>query len=288
MKHTTKTFFFKTLDLLPSKIGYFLYDKSRSFSDQSLESKIDLSEITINKLITICDDLKIDLKGKDIIEIGSGWFPIMPYFLKYKCLVKNIFTYDINQHYTKKGVLALNTIFSKKYNTPIEVAKDNKFNLPSGINYYPSVNIIKEKLPKAAVIFSRYVLSHVNYDDLIGMHKKFKEDFTKGTYLIHFISPSDLRQHNDKSISLQDFLKYSKEEWDRIQTKFDYHNRLRLPQFLEIFKDLGIEVIHTSYENDKPNSLNQKLYTDLKLHDDYKKYTEEEIKAGNILFVLKI
>ena len=288
MKHRTKTFLFKTLTLLPSSIGDNLYHKiQRMGKTYSLLSKIKSSEVTYHCLVKICDELKISLENKSILEIGSGWFPIMPYFFKYKFKVKNIFTYDINKHYQKKAILEFNSAFSNKYNYQIAAESNNKYGLPSGVDYYPHSNVINETLPQVDLIFSRYVLSHAKAEDVVGMHKKFIETYPKGTYIIHFISPSDLRQHGDASISLQDFLQYSKEQWDKIQTKYDSHNRLRLPQFIELFKSLGLEVVYLTYESSNPDSLNIKLLRELKLHDDYKGYTEEELTAGNIVMALR-
>jgi len=289
MKHKTKTLLFKTLELFPENLGNFLYHKmQRMGNSNSLQSKIKSSEVTYNRLIKICEELNITLENKAILEIGSGWFPIMPYFFKYKFKVKKIFTYDINKHYQKKAIQEFNSVFSKEYNCIINEDKNNKYNLPSSIDYYPSRNIIKEKLPQADLIFSRYVLSHVTIEDIIDMHKKFIETYPRGVYIIHFISSSDLRQHGDKSISPQDFLQFSKEEWNKIQTKYDYHNRLRLPQFINIFESLGFEICYKSYESTKPNTLNHKLFNELKLHDDYKKYSVEDLTAGNIILVLKL
>lgn len=289
MKHKTKTFLFKSLSLLPSKIGYGLYYKLQSLgNNESLLSKIKSSETTYFCLIEICEKLKINLENKTIIEIGSGWLPIMPYFFKYKLKVKSIFTYDINKHYKKNAILEFNDVFEKEYKCNIEIEKNNNYNLPDGIYYRPSKNIINETIPKADVIFSRYVLSHATEKDVVGMHEKFIKTFPKGTLIIHFISPSDLRQHGDKSISLQDFLQYSSEEWSRIQTKFDSHNRMRLPNFIDIFKKLGLEIVYLTYESSKPDSLNLKLFKKLELHNDYKNFSEEELTAGNIVIALKI
>lgn len=288
MKHKTKTFLFKTLSALPNFIGDSLYHKLQSLgSSNNLVNKIKSSEVTYDCLVEICNELKISLEDKSILEIGSGWFPIMPYFFKYKFNVKSIFTYDINKHYQKNAIFEFNSVFANEYGCTIAIDKNNNYNLPSGIDYYPLKNIINEIIPVTDVIFSRYVLSHATTTDVIEMHKKFKSTFPKGTLVIHFISPSDLRQHGDKSISLQDFLQYSKEEWNTIQTKFDSHNRLRLPQFIDIFKSLDYEIVYLTYESSKPDSLNIKLLRELKLHDDYKKYTEEELTAGNIVIALR-
>ncbi|WP_395043415.1 hypothetical protein [Flavobacterium sp.] len=289
MKHTTKTLIFKSLNLLPNKIGYSLYHKMQHFFDRSsIESKVKKSEITINKIIEICNELKIESANKIIFEFGSGWLPIMPYFFILKCKVKKVFTYDINQHYEKKVIIKFNSIFSKMYDFNIDIDANSDYNLPKSVEYFPLKNIINEDFSKADIVFSRYVLSHVEENDLINMHKKFKSNLKKGSYIIHFISPSDLRQHGDKSISMYDFLKYSKEEWSSIMTKFDYHNRWRLPQYIDLFKSLDFEIVYNSYESVEQGSLNQKLFRELNLHEDFKKYNEEELTAGNIIFVLKV
>ena len=288
MKHTHKTLLFKSLELLPNRIGFTLYHGiQKAFDRSSLESKIIKSETTTKRLIEVCDSLHIELKDKTILEIGSGWYPIMPYFLKYRCHCKKIFTYDLNRHYQKKAIALFNTVFSKMYNYKIDIDKSNSYHLPQEIIYTPLQDITQIKLPIADIIFSRYVLSHATEEDVIKMHQKFKKEFPKNTYLIHFISPSDLRQHGDKSISMYDFLQYSKEQWSKIMTKFDSHNRLRLPQFLEIFQKLEYEILYTSYDSVDINSNNYKLFMELDLHDDFKKYTVDEVTAGNILIVMK-
>ncbi|MBC7523068.1 MAG: hypothetical protein H7239_01305 [Flavobacterium sp.] len=288
MKHTLKSFIFKSLATLPDFLGDSIYHIiQEKFNSSSTESKIEKSENTINKVISICGELNINLKNIEIIEIGSGWFPIIPYFFIYKCKVKKVFTYDINAHYNKKAIGIFNGIFSKIYNETIITSTNNNYNLPDQVSYFPSHNVINCELPKTPLVFSRYVLSHVKTKDIIEMHKKFKNEFAKGTYIIHFISPSDLRQHGDKSISQQDFLKYSQKEWDKITTKYDFHNRLRLPQFIEIFTSLGYEILHKSYERVSENSSNYNLFHQLQFHEDYKKYSVEELTAGNIILVLK-
>ncbi len=288
MKHTHKTLLFKSLELLPNRLGFATYHWiQKAFDRSSLESKIKKSETTTQRLSEVCSQLQIDLKDKTILEIGSGWYPIMPYFLLFRCQAKKVFTFDINKHYQKKAIALFNTTFSKMYDYNVKEEDTNGYHLPAEVVYRPLQDVTQITLPKADIIFSRYVLSHASEEAVYKMHQKFKSDFPKGTYVIHFISPSDLRQHGDKSISMQDFLQYSKEEWSTIMTKFDSHNRLRLPQFIEMFQSLEYEILFTSFDSVDPNSLNYKLFKELNLHDDYKKYTTEELTAGNILIVMK-
>ncbi|WP_281922656.1 hypothetical protein [Flavobacterium collinsii] len=284
-----KTILFKTLTLLPNKVDDYCYHKIQSIFDKStLEDRLKSVESTYFRLSKVLKELDIDLKNKTVFEFGSGWFPAMPYFFKYKFEVKKISTYDINKHFKKEKILKLNGIFSRQYESAIIPELDNKYGLPDGIDYFPDHNIVVNELPDYDVVFSRYVLSHMNENDVDALHRKMKSELKKGTYIIHFISPSDLRQHTDGRLSLQDFLKYSKKEWDRIHTKFDYHNRLRLPQFLEIFKKYDYEVMYLDYESLTAGTKKYDLFKEVILHQDYSKYSHEELTAGNILVVLKV
>jgi hypothetical protein len=289
MNHKLKTILFKSLSLLPNKVDDYFYHKIQSFFDKStLEDRLKSVEPTYNRLSKVLTDLNIDLKNKTVFEFGSGWFPSMPYFFKYKFGVKKVNTFDINEHFKKETILKLNNLFHKRYNCEILSNPDNKFGLPDGIEYFPKYNIVQKDFPEVDVVFSRYVLSHMNEDDVDALHKKIKSQLKKGTYIIHFISPSDLRQHNDSNLSLQEFLKYSKEEWNKIHTKYDYHNRLRLPHFLEIFKKYNFEIIHLDYESLKEGTEKYNLFKKVPLHEDYNKYSDEELTAGNIFVVLKV
>ena len=289
MNHKIKTLLFKSLALLPNKLGDYCYHKIQSSFDKStLGDRLKGVESTYFRLLKVLNDLNIDLKDKTVFELGAGWFPGMPYFFKFKFEAKKVITVDINRHFKKERVLELNNLFSKRYSIHILINSGDKYGLPYEIEYLPNYNIIEKDFPDTQVIFSRYVLSHMNENDVDALHKKMKAELKKDSYVIHFISPSDLRQHGDIHIASQDFLKYSKEKWGKIHTKYDYHNRLRLPQFIEIFKKYNYEIMHLEYESLKVGNKKYDLFKKLELHEDYRKYSDEDLTAGNILVVLKV
>lgn len=158
--------------------------------------------------------------------------------------------------------------------------------MPKNIAYYPNTNLIAADLPETDLIFSRFVLEHVKPEDLTLMHKKFRRGLKPGSLIVHLISPSDHRAYVDKNLSLQDFLQYSEAEWKKKQTKFDYHNRLRLPQYLAIFKAAGLELLHVEY--DQPSAKTFNKFSAVPIHEDFKKFTDEELTAGSINVVLKV
>lgn len=289
MKHQIKTSIFKFLAYLPGNLGMNLYHLLQNFSEnKNLDIKVKSSEDTFTTFASLTQKLSIPIQNSTIIEIGSGWLPIMPYFFIYKGLASKVYTYDLNQHYQSKAISNFNAVFASSYNEDIKASSTNTFPLPEQVHYFPNQNIIKATLPKQAIVFSRFVLEHVTPNDIVAMHEKFKKELEKGSYVVHFISPSDHRAYSDSSLSLQDFLKYSQQEWDAIQTKFDYHNRLRLPQYLKIFTDLGYDILHHSFDAVKAGSKQQEMFQKLALHPDYKNYSEAELTAGNIQIVLKV
>jgi hypothetical protein len=136
------------------------------------------------------------------------------------------------------------------------------------------------------VIFSRFVLEHIKPNDLLEIHKHIYENTPQSTRVLHLISPSDHRSYEDNSLSTYDFLKYSEAEWNEIQTKFDYHNRLRLPQYLKIFEDSNFKIEYLKYDQVNTESAKYRKFKQLMLHKDFKHFTEEEILASSIVLLL--
>lgn len=283
--HKLKTIVFKILDLLPSKIGYSIYHQLQKKGFKNIDNIVVANQNSYNVIQTILKKNSIKLKNKDVLEIGSGWLPLMPYIFKINEKTNLIYTYDINRHYNNKRISMVNSYFNE-FN--FELEKNDNLYLPKFIKYHSNQNIINSKLPKnIKLYFSRFVLEHVTPDDIEKIHKKLFNEMDEDSAILHLISPSDHRAYSDTSLSYYDFLKYSKNEWDKIQTKFDYHNRLRLPQYVEIFKKIGFEIAFLEYDKVPEKTEKYKMFKELKIHPDYIKYNEEEILAGSINILLK-
>jgi len=77
------------------------------------------------------------------------------------------------------------------------------------------------------------------------------------------------------------------EDIDNIQTKFDYHNRLRLPQYIDIFEEIGFKIAYLDYDKVSKNSKKYEDYKKLKIYSDYAKFKEEHLLAGSINLLLR-
>jgi hypothetical protein len=288
LKLKAKNTLFQILNMLPDKVGYPLYHKIQEWFDRnSIHYKINSSHNSYLTFERLAKESNISILGKSVIEIGSGWLPLMPYFFIYMGKASTVETYDLNKHYNKNNIANLNLKFSDKFGIPVKSEQNGKLNLPEGINYYPKTDLTNVELKNADLVFSRFVLEHVSPLDIKKMHQKFKEELPEA-YIIHLISPSDHRAYVDKNLSNQDFLRYSEKEWGKNHTRFDYHNRLRLPQYLEIFEELGYEVLFLEFESANKDSDIYKKFKTVPLHVDYEKYSDEELTAGSINVVLKM
>ena len=81
-KLTLKRAFLRTIDVLPKKLGFEIYHSFQKRFTDSTKSKILANEKSFEiteRILSIAGGVK----SKSILEIGSGWMPIMPYFFKY-------------------------------------------------------------------------------------------------------------------------------------------------------------------------------------------------------------
>ena len=288
MNNKVKQRSFMIMDLLPDEFGYFLYHQIQKSLFKNIESKILANEKSTIKILKTLSQYNKTIESKNLIEIGSGWMPMMPYFLKYMGKCNEVYTYDINEHYDNAYISKLNNYFYAKYNVSFSPGNNfKKYILPDFISYFPKNNVIySSELGKVDFIFSRYVLEHVSPEDILAMHQELYNKVNINTSILHLISPNDHRAYSDPSISQYDFLKYSQQEWDKIQTKFDYHNRMRLPDYIKIFNKSGFEVIHIEHDNVNPNSKVYSEYKKLKIHEGFRRYSENELLAGSINVLL--
>src|SRR5262249_36133081 len=143
--------------------------------------------------------------------------------------------------------------------------------LPCEVRYFPRTNLVSTPPPEQSVdlVVSRYVLQNIPQGDLIALHRVFRRCLRPGGAVVHLVSPSDQRAYSDHSLSLYDFLKYSEPEWRGITTRFYYHNRLRLPQYIELFKEAGFRVEHQTHKPLLPDSKEFQKFSRLRLHPDY-------------------
>jgi hypothetical protein len=279
VKHQFKSAIFKILEILPTKTGDYIYHQLQQITERSIPDEYDYQLTTIKRFSEIVEANGLSFNNKRVVEIGSGWLPALPYELVFRYQSLEVLSFDINKHYLHSKIASFNQFYSLKHS--IRLTSD----LPPQVNYFPKTNILDARIPEGSidVMLSRNVLEHITPADLYRIHAQAYNYLKKKEgFVLHQISPSDHRAYKDKRLSLWEFLKYSDKEWNRIQTRFDYHNRWRLPHYIELFKKTGFRILYLKYSTAKQD---QKLPD--KIHESFQQFTPEELTAGNIIVLLK-
>lgn len=260
-------------------MGDVVYHTLQSLTAKSVREEYEFQQATIEQFVVELDKLSLSFSGKKVVEIGSGWLPVLPYDLLFRYGSKEVLTFDINEHYQSKNIKEFNKFYSTHYPGVTTLSQT----LPKNVQYFPNKNILDSQIEPASidVMTSRNVLEHIPPDDLESIHKQAFRYLKRDGFIIHQISPSDHRAYTDKSLSLWDFLKYSQPEWDLIQTRFDYHNRLRLPHYVKLFTGCGFRIAFLSYKTARKS---QQLPD--KIHADFSNFSPEELTAGSIIVIL--
>ncbi len=232
----------------------------------------------------------VSINGATILEVGSGWFPVVPLILRIAGAghvvmtdVHNLMDADLVRH-TARFLSERSAEISERLGLPehlvkqrLAVAEDDAFDdvlEALGLSYHTPFDYAANTAT-IDVICSHTVLEHISPDILEQLYGDWKLALKPGGVLCHGIDHSDHRANKDTVLSRIDFLRYSDTVW-----KFlcihpqDYTNRLRHPDYIEAIQAAGYELI-----TNRP-MVNQACLTelaDLKLNARFAEYSDEDI-----------
>lgn len=116
------------------------------------------------------------------------------------------------------------------------------------VTYLPRIGASVLPLPDHSADYhvSNTVLEHIPPAGLREMLGEAKRVLRQTGLLVHIVDPSDHFSHSDDSISAVNFLQFTDAEWDRLAgNQFMYQNRLRAPDYLNLFKSAGVHLLRT-------------------------------------------
>jgi hypothetical protein len=159
--------------------------------------------------------------------------------------------------------------------------------LPDCIRYYPLtwVQNVRE-LPggPADLALSVSVLEYIPPDEICEILRISQQWLAPGALWFHLIGTSDDRARQDRALHPLDFLKYGEKQWLRISgNRYGYQNRLRQPQYRSLFEAAGWRVEWESASFSKPAIA---TLDRVRIHDDFRKFSIEELSAGSLRFAL--
>ena len=168
-------------------------------------------------------------------------------------------------------------------------AKPEKFLSEANIHYLAPADAADIGLPDASVDYhiATTVFEHIPKVDSKRILKESRRILKKDGVAIHFIDLSDHFQHQDKSITKINFLRYSDEEWNKIAgNEFAYCNRLRASDYFALFDSLGFDICRKEVQEDK--EARERMRYGFKVDEGFRGYNVDDLCVTGLKVALKV
>ena len=243
----------------------------------------------------------LPIKGASVLEVGSGWQPMIP--LLYSLAgASQVFLTDRNVLLRPETFEA--ALYSLRTHT--QVILDGLNLDPKVLDYAlrqdPGTSMedrLKEmhlvymapcdcrKLNLSAasldVVTSRNCLEHIPPDVLQEIFHESYRLLKPGGAACHLVDHSDHWEHNDKSLSRVNFLKYSDSffRWTNINS-LNYQNRLRHPEYIEMLHKAGFRLAR---EEHKVDEASLRYLARMRLAERFRKFSNEDLATVDSLLL---
>lgn len=208
--------------------------------------------------IALLRDAGLTMQGLDILEIGSGWFPVIPLMMRIagartiiltdEHALLDLQTLDI----TVAFLLERKADLAQRLNISVAEIED-KLRIPQGnlddalaamgITYAVPFDYQRADV-QVDVIISHTVLEHISPQLIVELMRDVRRVLRPNGLILHGIDHSDHRANVDSRLSRIDFLRYSDRVWRMLCIHpQDYTNRLRHSDYVAMFKAGGFEIV---------------------------------------------
>lgn len=225
----------------------------------------------------------VSFENATVLEIGSGWFPVIPISLC-KDGAKQVFMTDLNPHMDdvtfKETIRHLVANFAEYQSlrgieTPAQ--------LP--LKYLAPFNVAAVADASLDLVVSRTVLEHIPADGLKQMFSSLHRKMKPGGHMVHLVDHSDHLQHQDRSLSRVNFLTWSSRYHAGINRLIqEGENRLRHHEYKAIFELAGFRVVAETAEADGDTL---RRCVDLKLAPPFDSMTHEQLSVMTSIYVVR-
>lgn len=204
------------------------------------------------------------LDGANVVEIGTGWVPVVPIAL-HLLGVRSIKTFDLNPHLQPELTMHALKLFPECLE---ELAKrsgasiyelERRMHLLSAARTFQDLTQLIDlsyhapedfsgaglEADSVDIIYSNLVLEHVTPEALIRILRESHRVSRPGARCWHNVDFTDHYSHTHRGLSHINFLRYSESFWNRIgQNDILYQNRMRRSDYVRLFKRAGYEIVN--------------------------------------------
>lgn len=237
------------------------------------------------------------------LEIGTGWYPIVPISL-FLLGVEKIYSVDISFLTSKPRLLTTLQQFAAcakagRLREFVDFQEVRLAELHGLLAQYEQLSL-EQILAKLHIIYliedARHLSLADNSIDLVNSNNTFEHiylellkpillDFKRVVnkqhgVMSHFIDMSDHFAHFDKSISTYNFLQFSPRQWGWIDNDIQPQSRARIYDYRRLYAELSIPITAESY---RPGSVEE--LSKVRLDAGYAAYPAEEVAKTHCHFV---
>jgi SAM-dependent methyltransferase len=150
------------------------------------------------------------------------------------------------------------------------------------IDYRAPADARATGLPSGSVncTVSVETLEHIPRDDIAAILKELRRILRPDGVALMQIDYGDHFKGFDPSISSFNFLAYSEEDWAPFQSRFQYVNRLRHSEYLQLFREAGFRVL-----SDRPDRKSTEPEIMERLAPCFRQFSEEDLFTLGSLIV---
>jgi SAM-dependent methyltransferase len=207
--------------------------------------------------------------GKIVLEFGSGWNPVLPLIFRLAGATRVVLTDQerlLDRALVLQAIDAVGAEWSgirDALGLPDEALDvlqvDRALSLPDlltalGLSYAAPFDPAAIPAGSIDIVVSRAVLEHVPEYVLARILQNFRRILAPGGLMLHRIDMSDHWEHDDKSISRVNFLRYSDAVWRFTELSWgNVQNRLRRADYVKMFERAGLRDVTATGEPHGPS-----------------------------------
>ena len=171
-------------------------------------------------------------------------------------------------------------LINKHWDNPIKLLELLKINYLSPFD----VTKIDSDNKDFDIYLSTNTLEHLKLEELRLMLRESKKILKPNGIHMHLVDLSDHYSHADQGILKINFLKFNDKQWSIIsKNKFIYQNRLRLPDYTDLFIESGFKILKVVKEVDIKSL--ETLGKKFKIDNKFKNYNNFDLATTGAIIV---
>ncbi len=267
---------------------------------QHIDAKVELDWLVH---MTHLRSIGFDVKDIRMLEVGSGWLPVMPLCFALAG-VRHCVSMDLHHHLRASAVpLALDHIerhipaiakaagreesaVHADWRRWRQIEDGNRILQAASIEYRAPADATRTGLPDACIdlVFSNSVLEHVPSDVLDRLMVESARILRPGGVALHGVNCGDHYAYFDRSITAINYLRFPQAEWKKWNNDILFQNRLRSQDFIAAARRGGLEIVMDSH---RPREQLLRTLKDFPVAPEFRHYSDDELCCTSIDFAAR-